>query len=355
MFSNSACQILSVPIVCAGLLLSPAAFAQPVPPGFEIVRLTFDQGIHSVPDINDRGDVVWSSSLPPSESDIYLYRDGQVEQVTNDAWYNVNPTMNANADIAWMRAATWSPPFHVAFDYGTGPQAVPDPGGISAIGAPEITDDRLIVWSQRLALGPSVDEIFSYDGRALQQLTKNGLSNQGPRLNRFGDMAWTRYDFRVTPWTSTIMLNSNEQIFELTSAGGEPQVPDVNDRLQVVWQCSYGCSTLGIHLWDAGQTTVITEDGRVPRMNNGGEVVFFRWNEGEQRWRMWLYRAGRLRQFPDMGYEFGGARINDSGEIAWREFMNSAGETAIFLMRRVPAQTLPVGNEVRPISMRRLP
>ena len=85
MFSNRTLQILSVPIVGAGLLLSPPAFAQGVPAGFEIVRLTFDQGMHSVPDINDRGDVVWSSSLPPSESQIYLYRDGRVEQVTNDA------------------------------------------------------------------------------------------------------------------------------------------------------------------------------------------------------------------------------------------------------------------------------
>ena len=355
MFSNSAFQILSVPIVCAGLLLSPAAFAQPVPPGFAIVRLTFDEGIHSVPDINERGDVVWSSSLPPSDSEIYRYRDGRVEQVTNDAWYNFDPTMNNNGGIAWMRGTSWSLPFHVAFHGDAGPQAVPDPGGISAINKPLITDDGLIVWSQRLALGPSVDEIFSYDGRTLQQLTHNGMSNQGPRMNAFGDMVWTAYDNSVVPWISTIMLYSNEQIFELTPPGGEPQVPDVNDHLQVVWGCSYGCATLGIHLWDSGQTTVITDDGTVPRMNNGGEVVFFRWNEAEQRWRMWLYRAGRIRQIPDMGYEFGGARINDRGEIAWREFINSAGETAIFLMRRVPAQTLPAGNELRPISMRRLP
>ena len=355
MFSNCTFQILSVPIVCAGLLLSPAAFAQPVPPGFAIVRLTFDQGIHSVPDINERGDVVWSSSLPPSESQIYLYRDGRVEQVTNDAWYNVNPTMNDNADIAWMRAATWSPPFHVAFDYGTGPQAVPDPGGISAIGLPEITDDRLIVWSQRLALGPSVGDIFSYDGRTVQQLTQNGLANQGARLNRFGDMAWTRYDFRAMPWTSTIMFYFGGETLELSNGAGEPQAPDLNDLGQVVWGCSYGCATLGIHLWDSGQITVITDDGTVPRMNNAGEVVFFRWNEAERRWRMWLYRTGRIRQIPDMGYEFGGASLNNRGEIAWREFINSAGETAIFLMRRAPSQMAPVGNEVRPISMRRLP
>ena len=263
--------------------------------------------------------------------------------------------MNDNGDIAWMRGATWSPPFHVAFDYGTGPQAVPDPGGISAIGLPEITDDRLIVWSQRLALGPSVDEIFSYDGRALQQLTRNGLSNQGARLNRFGDMAWTRYDFRVTPWTSTIMLYIGGESLELTNRVGEPQGADLNDMGQVVWSCSYGCATLGIHVWDAGELTLITDDGRIPRINNSGNIAFGRWSDSRQRWEAWLFRGGILLQLPNMGNSFARGNLNDRGEIAWREFNTSSGDTAVFLMRRVPAQTLPVGNELRPISMRRLP
>ncbi len=55
-----------------------------VPEGFEVVRLTNEQMIHSRPSINNASEVVWSASNPPNISNIFEFADGWIRQVTDD-------------------------------------------------------------------------------------------------------------------------------------------------------------------------------------------------------------------------------------------------------------------------------
>ncbi|MCH8966669.1 MAG: hypothetical protein IID43_03245, partial [Planctomycetes bacterium] len=80
---------------------APFAVAQ-VPEGYEVVVLANDLGVHQRPGINNRSEVVWSSSFCPT-ANIYLYSEGRIRQISdgtmNDHW----PDLNNVGMLAWQR------------------------------------------------------------------------------------------------------------------------------------------------------------------------------------------------------------------------------------------------------------
>lgn len=317
-------------VAALGGLIASSAVAQ-VPDGYEVVVLANDLGIHSRPDINNRGDVVWSSSFPIDESDVWLFSDGIIQKISEPESYDVNPAINNNGVVAWRRCESF---FAEACELVTWQD-----GEITHIPAPvtidrtlDINDAGDIVFEHDFLETANHVELFLYDGETVEQITDNGFSNQVPRMNSEGDIAWVKFDFSVSPWQSHIMLRSNESTAQLTKEKGMRSPVDINDSDQVIWFDD----EIGIVLWEGGDSSVVTNDGANPRINDAGDVIFMRWNEATSKWDTWCYFGGEFFRTSDGVGSSAGGTIGNTGDACWREFINDFGDTGIKMFRRIP-------------------
>ncbi|MCH7491931.1 MAG: hypothetical protein IID05_14705 [Gemmatimonadetes bacterium] len=129
------------------------------------------------------------------------------------------------------------------------------------------------------------------------------------------------------------MLYREGQLLELTDGTAQPQNCDLNDALQIVWAEVYEDGHV-VKMWDGGEIQTIT-DGVSPRVNNDGDISFFRWNDLSQKWDPWLYAGGKYFQLPDLGLSGASSDINDRSEVAWRTFNPVTGDTGIVMLRRI--------------------
>lgn len=321
---------LTVPALLAVLLTCTTPSAGQVPEGMEVLVLAKDLGIHSRPDMNDQSEVVWSSSFPIEESDVWLFSGGIVQKISEPGSYDINPAINNNGVVAWMRCESW---FAEACEVVTWENGVIThiPTPVTVDGSLDINDAGHIVFSHDFSESFAHVELFLYDGQTVEQITDNGLSNQSPRTNDAGAIAWVKADFSVSPWQSHIMLRSGESIVQLTQEEAQRGPVDLNDVEQVVWY-EPGQE---IVLWQAGETKVLTDDGRNARINNSGDVIFMRWNDATVRWDTWLHLDGEFLLVSDgVGSSAGGA-INDTQNASWREIVNDFGDTGILILRRI--------------------
>ena len=229
-----------------------------------------------------------------------------------------------------MRAPDWNGPFKVMLDIGSGPFAIPD--APTVLDSLHLNDSTMLVWPHNFRdddVTPT--ELFTYDGKSVCQLTDNGYANLSPRIDSSGAIAWTRYDFTISPWTSNIMLYREGEIIELTDGSGQRQGADLNDLGQVVW----GSGVFGIELWENGEVTTITPNGGVPRINNLGHISFARWDDELEKWDVILYRDGKFLRLPSEGLWGADSDLNERGEVAWRALDDRTGYTDIFLMRTI--------------------
>jgi hypothetical protein len=181
-----------------------------------------------------------------------------------------------------------------------------------------------------------------YDGSQVIQISHDALThfveNQSPEINDLDQIVWTRADFCDPPPGFTadtkIMMFSGGVTTELTNGQLVPIVPDLNNAGQVAWssfQATTGRS--GIELWENGVTTLLTDDGDNPAINDRGHVAFQRWDDTNRVWNAWLYRFGRFYQLTDDDRNDNVPDINNAAEVAW----GSGGfpEQDVVYLRRV--------------------
>ncbi|MGE3182436.1 MAG: hypothetical protein AB7N71_12460 [Phycisphaerae bacterium] len=204
-------------LVVVGALSLPATGEINVPPEYYYVELIpREVGFSQFASINNRGEVVWSTRLGGedwSNSEIFLYRDGVVAQLTSDTVRDDFPDINDDGTIVWSRA--------------DGPDGVLEivqyrDGEITRItdeSKSETARDNLgpainafgqIAWHRRAqaVCSGSDAEIYFFDGNAADALAPIGLANQAVDLNDQGEVVWTQYDFCSSPWTSRILLEA---------------------------------------------------------------------------------------------------------------------------------------------------
>jgi len=305
-------------LLTAALLLAPHVLAQ-IPEGWEIVEI-FPAGTEfycGPPDINDRGQVVFHRSLWPPDlpkNEIFIYDRGHLMQVTDDGVYDAFPRINNNGAIVWMRdtAGRNASSDIVLWRDGHLTQ-VSFPGNNQTDGAPDVNDKGWIVWSRAMDLPQDWDEIYLWDQAKTRQITDNGLSNQGPRINRRGDLVLTMRDYSVSPLVSEILAYFGGALVRLSNGQRHVVAGGINDISQVVWDSPYD----GLQLWHRGWTKdLVPAYALAGGINNRGDVAVTRFDVRQRNYTLWAIRQGELVQLTDGAQGGGAGGINYRGEIA---------------------------------------
>lgn len=316
------------------MLLAAGASAQRMKE-YEFVRIVDDDAYSSRQAINRKGHVVFPSSpgrVDDPRAEIFLYRNGRVEQITNDNVADRNPDINDDGVIVWYSLIggefNGRPTYEIMMRYPDGEVVRLTDNDYDDV-VPKINNRGEVVWNAHLDFGcdggTTERDLFLFDGVETRRLTfdaedqNEGLSNQQAAINDLGQIAWTQYDFCVEGlWTSRILFYDGSKIFQVSPEGLlTPQSPELNNKRQIVWSGPDGHNN-HLYIWDGEEVWDLWPDGSNPTINDRGWVAFPMVDDRNGRTNLWLWRNGDAVQLtfsddeedqvPDM---------NRSGEITW--------------------------------------
>jgi hypothetical protein len=315
-------------------------FIDGVPPGFEVVVIRESNTVFlSVPDINNLGEIVWQETRSATDSNIYLYREGEVTKISDESLFNIRPVINNTGTIAWIATDDTS---NAEFDLVLHRNGVPTTifGLPSGEVEPDINDVGQVVWTHVFQGEPGHFGIFLYDGQTVEEVSPSDLGNQSPRINNAGDVLWNEVDFTVSPSTAKIKLRSNGVITDLSDGVGRPAVPDMNEQGQVIWTCRTNCDQLGVYTWENGSAYPLVRHPFTfrARINDPGDVAFGCQDTGEKN-DVLLKTNGQLYRLPDQGTSYSGGGINNDGAFVWRGSTDTTD--GLFLIRKLPTVAGP--------------
>ncbi|MBU0637349.1 MAG: hypothetical protein KKB50_00670 [Planctomycetes bacterium] len=323
----------AIPVALTLSTLFGVGAAAQVPPKYEIVQITDNPHYEPVPRINNHGQcvfMVWFDTSDRRTEEIFLYDNGVLTRLTDDYIQDCSPDINDDGTIVWCRGLgpinpqTGEPTLEIVL-YENG-QITRLTDNDRQDHSPAINNSGHVVWARDMGQICGTHEamdLFLYDGQEILQITTDGLSeevaNQAADINDYDDIVWTRYNFCADPWESAIMMYSNAVTTQISPVGTlTPRGVTINNGQQVAWLFQIGGGQHGIHLWENGVTTLFTDWGGGPRLNDNGDMCFFRWYENESTYQMWLYRKGWFYQLSDDPFWNASGDINDRGEVVWQ-------------------------------------
>lgn len=346
-------------------LVTPGAGQAQIPPGYEIVQVTQNPYYEPVPRMNNCGQFVfmrWYDVSDRLTEEIFLYDNGELIRVTDDYVQDVGPDMNDDGTIVWARGIgpinpdTGQPTLEIVM-WQDGDLTRLTDNDVQDVG-PSINNVGQVVWDRYMGEvcgGHTAMDVFLYDGHAVQQITTDGLSdevaNQAAEINDFGEIVWTRYDFCVDPYESDVMMYSDGVITQISPDDVmAPRGVTINNVGQVAWLFQIGWGEHGIQLWQDGVVTLFTDWGSGPRLNDRGDMCFFRWYEQQETYEMWLYSSGALYQLTEDPFWNVAGDIDNLGQVVW-----SSGDypwADIRLMRRVRPVAQGSQDHAAPVDVR---
>jgi hypothetical protein len=193
---------------------------------------------------------------------------------------------------------------------------------------PRINHLRQIVWQRSgpWACGGPTQDVYLYDGARVVPITTNGapesLENQSPVINDLGQIIWAEYDFCDPPppynFTSRIMFYDDGEATALPHFGVTAQIPDLNNSGQAAWQ-GFDPVLLRqtVEVWDGFETTLLTDRGSAPSINEVGDIALSRWDPITRIFSVWLVQNGEFIRLVDEPVHNAAPSINDEAEIAW--------------------------------------
>jgi len=265
--------IFMLAVLCPAMCLGQIE----LPEGFEIVDVVSDGDTVRVPAINNCGEIVFSQAAVEHETkEVYHYDNGRFERITFGG--GVFPDINDLGTMVWC--------------CGTSILMLQDElaylGSCAAWQATvKINNLNHVAWFWFEPVGcayPST--ILLYDGEDVTAISDSVFSNQAPELNDYDDIVWTAHDFCQSPWTYEIILHTKSGEVSLPSAETQGGVPSINNAGQVVWTAAHT-----IESWEEGVTTLLTDWGDSPSLNNLGDIHFIRWHDEIDTWQAWYYQV----------------------------------------------------------------
>jgi len=329
---------------------APCPFHQ-VPDGYEVIDVTpiSLQGFEIFnAQINDCGQITFPvrfRAFDNSTSEVLLYDNGSIVQLTEDDALDTFPDVNDDGALVWSRRLPDRPSTEE-----------PDPviwraGQLWTLGqgfGARINGSQHVTWSWGFQNCAATSDIYCYNARSVQLLFSDGLSNQGPEINNLDDIAWTRYKFPCAgpccpSWTSDIMLYSQGSASVLPSAASQPQGVSIDNLGRVAW------SGFGVEVWDQGVTTPLFW-GSIPGLSDRGDIAFSLF--GPMSYQLWLYREGNLSRLTtqeeiDNRIDGINAEMNAAGEIAWAWHPNGLlSPSGIKMLRRIRTGDVDIDDDV---------
>lgn len=302
-----------------------------IPEGYEIVEFSIDQRKTGPPAINDCGEIVYVKDRF-EDSRVYLYDSGKISRLTDydDGRGVGEPRINENGLVVWYRAMRRQPGSGEIVVFEDGERTVIAPGS-----RPVLNDLGHMAWQVFRQITCNYEQgITLFDGQTITPITDDGFNNQSISMNNLDWVTWGRGDHCVNPWVGNIQLHMDDETVTLPSKDTQSQVPAVNDRGQVAWFMG------GIEIWEDGVTTLLTDWGGNPEINNHGDIFFYRWHDDLDTTDAWMYRnrdgEGRFHRLTEDSLEDTIGDINDWGEAAWR-FRQGLGNWAggVRYLRRI--------------------
>ncbi len=314
------------------LVATGLGHAQVNPPeGFELVEFGISPRLNDEPRMNDCGQVVFGENIDDGWA-LYLYDNGSIRRLARER-------------TGWL-------PWAAINDHGT---IVYTSGKTNEYGSHRVVqiDGRR---KRRIGVGstPSINnrgdiaarwyrgecdvdfDIGLFEGGRGRRLSNDPHSDQSVTINDRGEAIWTRYSFCSSPtWTSEIALYTNGEVIYLPKGDPQSQLPHLNNLGQAVWT-----SPIGVESWEDGVTTLVSDRGGAPRVNDLGDIVFNRWDEDRETHDWWMYRVSTgepaFYQLTADHWSHTQGDINNWTESVWR-FMAGRGnyDGGIHLLRRI--------------------
>ena len=236
----------------------------------DLIQLT-DDNVHDLTaDINDRGTIVWSRGIGPIDPstgepthEIMVYRDGQLTRLTHNETNDGSPKVNKHGWVVWDNRDDI-----FLFD-GSRITQITESNQDSWNYAAEMNDRGQIVWRRwrrnfdRQVMLYSDGEIRElttgettsiarninnrgqvvWSSRRVVKLWDSGVTTvliddaENPVINDRGDVAFQRSDPVNRAWN--VWLYQSGRFFQLTDDDRDDNVPDINNRCEVVWSSAH--------------------------------------------------------------------------------------------------------------------
>ena len=307
-----------------------ALLAVPAPgqvsPGFELVQITNTSYREDRPRVNNRGQIVYYVRFTGNANtgEVMLYDNGELIQITNNNVPDGYPDLNDAGTVVWPSFIGPNGPFGP-----TGEIMMYSNGVVTRLtnddfddSGPRINNLGHVVWDRMMGFGCAggVFDIYFYDGQTIRPITTDaiseGVANEAATINDGDDIAWTRYDFCVSPWQSKIMLYSGGQTIQLSLPGEfAPQVAFINNLSQVGWSSRQANGRDASYIWEKGQVTLFTDWGTAPMLSDVGDIGFSRSNGVNGTVQAWLYRGETWFQLTDDPFNNWVHDIAGNGEL----------------------------------------
>lgn len=309
-----------------------------LPPGFEIVEFAESEfGIVGV-DLNECGQIAFGQWQGPNgHSEIFIYDNGDIIQMTHGDDRNVNPNINNSGQIVWGRGIDRDVVTQVIFWDGEGEVMVDEnPNGINGRALNNLGS---VYWARSISVRcPREENLFMWDGEGTTQLTFDSeLSNIQPSPNDHGEYAWMHAQFCENPWVADVVIHGQDGDLTPPSPGTQNQSPDLTNSGLAIWK-----SSPRLMFWNGSESRQLLERGGNGALNDWPRVSVPIYDTSTSSWHPWLLDVGEFDvtsyQLADNTYWYSSGAINEWGEIAteWAEDPpNSKNRGGVMFLRRI--------------------
>lgn len=328
-----------------------------IPRGFEIVQLVPTTRFMFDTQINECGQIAfirWTGENW-STSEIYVYDNGAIARITDNARRDRKPRINNFGELIWEFGEYPEPDTAVHYkQLPDGPVVVLDTNNEFGFNDLDINDRGHAAWTKgRYWDCPSMAEVFFWDGTEVIQIQPDHeYFDTAVSINDMDAIAWGHKESCARPWKGDIHLYTGGEILQVPSPERQSQTPSLNNALQLTWSAAQDV------IFHDGEI-LLREFGTAAALNNRGDFVFSRWDEPTRSWHAWLYerrRNGwRPYQLTDDDQWSTYIDLNDLGEAAWiRAPWPGHRDMELLFMRRVRTGDLDFDDRIDLVDHREL-
>ncbi len=248
-----------------------------------------------------------------------------IKQITNNSnTYNVR--LNSSGMVVWQQMVSLNPLIHQIFLYKNGNITQVSTSSYGGF-LPGINDLGQVTW---WGFDGSSYQVYLYTNGTIKPISSNNNGNRiqstwassdYPNINKKGQIAWIGSD----GLSNQVFIYAADTVYKIShnNQDGQPRnnyLVDMNAAGQVVWQGDTTAQTdpnAQVMFYNNGSTTQLsypgTTDAGRPRINNNEKIVWEATNSA--KYYLYFYNNGNISQFIQEIYGSMDYDIIDTGDI----------------------------------------